>query len=601
MLVILCHYCPIGLLAQVKAKSIHADQDKPIDTAKQIENFEHRFSNLHEKILLELVANDDINTVKILNTLTLLPMQLRKEYEKAIKELLPAILHLERINELFYHLNPLLSFLDYGLLEYIIKRFGSDVIKEDMKAYSSDMQVFMKQTTIHQLIDHLPGQQEAPPNFSILKAKIGKNAKTYTLAKIDTLRKRICAEIRLSEIVFRLIALEESNSFIVSWLVPTVFVSNLVESAREIQKHFFQTENIASLSIGNLNVIPFVPKQKEQYQYMIQRMVEAKYETPIISLLRCLYEAQDPSLCLYVAERLEYDLDISGKSLSPLDCLSVSFFLSSVNDKEISVHLLKCSINDLGAKCLTKYLGSPDTLHVGKVTINVFSNEIHEEGTSHIARLLYYNIEHLYFSYNPIGDTGASLISEAVIKTVTLKTLILSKCVITSRGAENLSRALALNSSLEKFDIGNNNLGDEGISHMAEALRQDTQLKELWIGDCGMTDKGAASLASALSVNNSLKMLCIGGTKGALTEAGLSTITQSLTNNSKFVKLEVSFEFGFAAAIQIRQEVNEARGKSGLPPIEIEGEYCMSYVGAWDILITFYAPVHYCHSNISFV
>ena len=52
-----------------------------------------------------------------------------------------------------------------------------------MQSYSTDMQMFMKQTTIQQLIEFLPGKQEAPKNFTILKAKIVENATTCTLDK----------------------------------------------------------------------------------------------------------------------------------------------------------------------------------------------------------------------------------------------------------------------------------------------------------------------------------------------------------------------------------------------------------------------------------
>jgi Ran GTPase-activating protein (RanGAP) involved in mRNA processing and transport len=190
-----------------------------------------------------------------------------------------------------------------------------------------------------------------------------------------------------------------------------------------------------------------------------------------------------------------------------------------------------------------------------------------------------YFFEHLYLSGNPIGDTGASLISEAIRETATLKTLTLCNCSITSRGAEDLSRVLAQNSSLEKLDIGGNNLGDEGISHVAEALKQNKQLKELWIGgSAGMTDKGAASLASALTVNNSLKVLHMGGTKRALTKDGLSMIAYSLVNKSLFAKVVIPYSFGSAIADSLCRKVNEARKRNGLPSIKIEGEYTVCSV-----------------------
>jgi Ran GTPase-activating protein (RanGAP) involved in mRNA processing and transport len=311
-----------------------------------------------------------------------------------------------------------------------------------------------------------------------------------------------------------------------------------------------------------------------------------------VSLLRCLHEAQDPALCLYVAERLGYELDLSDTSLSPLDCLSVSLFISSVAGNEISVDLHKCNIDDFGATCLSRYLYADKNLdYVSKVTIDLAGNEIHEEGTLHIAWMLYF-IEHLYLSHNPIGDTGASLISQAVRETATLKTLILNDCGITSRGAEALSRALAQNSSLERLAIVRNYLvGDWEMSHVADALKQNKQLKELWISQCGMTDNGAASLASALVVNNSLKMLHIGGTIGAQTEDGLSAIVHSLANNSMFVKLALPAGFvSTTTADRLSREVNKARKRNGLPPIEIEGD-CMLYGCVIPICIVLH--VHY--------
>ena len=333
-----------------------------------------------------------------------------------------------------------------------------------------------------------------------------------------------------------------------------------------------------------LHFILFAPKHSElstvrsvtvavTSRHIIDKIVKDKPKLLLVSLLRCLYKAQDPALCLYVAERLEYQLDLSGTSLSPLDCLSVSFFLSSLSGKKTIIDLHFCTIGDRGAKCLSKYLHAlPDNLeYVSKIAIDLAGNEILKAGALYVASMLYF-IEHLYFKHNPIGDTGASLISEAVRETATLKTLILYNCGITSRGAEDLARLLAQNSSLEKLDIGWNSLGDEGISHVAEALKQNKQLKELWIGRCGMTDKGAASLASALTVNNSLKMLHIAGLKGALTKHGLSTIAHSLTNKSLFVKLAIPRSFPSITADLLSQKINKKRTRNGLSPIEIEGE-----------------------------
>ena len=220
---------------------------------------------------------------------------------------------------------------------------------------------------------------------------------------------------------------------------------------------------------------------------------------------------------------------------------------------------------------MTKYLRRDVEDTVSRIAIDFYGNDIHEGCVSYITPMLNF-VEHIFLTTNPIGDSGASLISEAVRETTVLRTLILFDCCITSRGVEDLSRALAHSMFLEKLDIGGNDLGDEGVSHVAEALKQNNQLRELWIGHRKMTDKGAASLASALNVNNSLKMLHISEDKAAaLTENRLLTIAKSLANNSEFVKLAGSFEFDHNTALRVKQ-VNE-RKRNGLLPIEIKGDY----------------------------
>ena len=254
----------VGQLDQVEGKS----SDEAVDIASKIQTFEDRFDNLRTRTIDELSAKPGPTTVqRLLDSLTSLPLSLKREYESSIAERIPKMDAETKINKLFIlHLNPLTSFIDYGLIEHIIRRFGSDGLKKDMQSYCSDMQTFMKQTTIKQLMHFLPGKQEIPNNFTILKAKIGKNASTCTLEKVNTLRKQLCAELQLSEVVFCLIALEDSNSFIVSWLVPSVLVPHLIEAAKEIKKNFFSTVEIVSLWFYNPKLVPFGTKLKGKYQ-----------------------------------------------------------------------------------------------------------------------------------------------------------------------------------------------------------------------------------------------------------------------------------------------------------------------------------------------
>ena len=67
---------------------------------------------------------------------------------------------------------------------------------------------------------------------------------------LDNLRRNLCGEPKLSEMVFILKRVERVNSFSVSWLVPSVLVSGLIESLRGIDKSFYEREFIYSISVN---------------------------------------------------------------------------------------------------------------------------------------------------------------------------------------------------------------------------------------------------------------------------------------------------------------------------------------------------------------
>ena len=140
----------VGQLDQVDGRGSH----ESVEIASKIENLVDRFDSLRTRIRLELEAKPDMAVPTLLDKLTSLPPLLKKEYyDSSIKEEIPSMCSETQINKLFIvHLNPLTSFIDYGLIEYIIKKFGSDALQRDMRSYCGEMVVFMKETTIKQVI-----------------------------------------------------------------------------------------------------------------------------------------------------------------------------------------------------------------------------------------------------------------------------------------------------------------------------------------------------------------------------------------------------------------------------------------------------------------
>ena len=103
-------------------------------------------------------------------------------------------------------------------------------------------------------------------------------------------------------------------------------------------------------SLANRKITEFTPQDTASAQ---NRSVSkhVKPQPLILSLLRCLYEAQDKALCeLVVYQFKDLTLDLQGIRLNPADCLAVGYFL--IHCKQFKVNLFDCSIGDDGCKTM---------------------------------------------------------------------------------------------------------------------------------------------------------------------------------------------------------------------------------------------------------
>lgn len=186
-----------------------------------------------------------IEVQHLLESLTMLPISFRLEYEAAIQKLLPDIEGKKTIPELFLRLSPLFTFIDYNLLKYLVSEFGSEELRRKMSIYVAEIQTFMKKTTVGELIhaQYFPGAKIHPKHFSKLWTKIRDDPRTYTLEKLNHLRRNLCSALRLSEVLFNLVQIEVSRSFFIGWLIPIEKISEVAQRVIGMDT-FFKRNNI---------------------------------------------------------------------------------------------------------------------------------------------------------------------------------------------------------------------------------------------------------------------------------------------------------------------------------------------------------------------
>ena len=215
---------------------------------ERISKLEKWFTDLKSKILSQLKANQ--TPEMMLGSLAMLPLSLQAEYRNYVMENLSTLAAATSITMMFVRLSFQFTFIDYGLLEHLIETFGSKQLKQDMSAYAGAVQVFLDETTVEELKDHWPGQRDIPPHFEEIRAIVYQNPKVYSLRQLDDLRKKICSETKLSEMVLILKRVGKANSFVVSWLFPSVLAPELMESISRIDESFYEREFICSISVN---------------------------------------------------------------------------------------------------------------------------------------------------------------------------------------------------------------------------------------------------------------------------------------------------------------------------------------------------------------
>ena len=294
--------------------------------------------------------------------------------------------------------------------------------------------------------------------------------------------------------------------------------------------------------------------------------------TLLVSLLHCLYEAEDPLLCRFVADLLGHSLKLTNVTLTPFDCLAVGYFLSVVTTTctvyRCIVTLIGCSIGDQGCKFLVRGLCkclSAQSKITSQLNLDLSINDIHKEGIHHIAQLLQNTsvVRKLELTGNPIGYGGLKRLCEALSTNTTLEELKLAYCSINS--GPLLGQLLSENTSLHGLGLQGNRITE--WRSIAAGLSKNRTLRNLSLFNCSLTDECLEDLSTGL--NNYIQVLNIAD-NDLITENGLNVLVRRLTTLSGMRQLTIPSHL-ISCITPVLNEVNEDRRRNGLPEIKLIG------------------------------
>ena len=215
---------------------------------QKVECLEQWFENLQEQTQSELAAKK-VTIEAFLKSLPKMPFSIKAEHKQYLEKNYRIFKSADSIDDIFFLLSLYISFIDYSLLEHIIKHFGSPELNDKMRQYALDMEQFRKKTTVSAIIPHLSGRPEPPPDYIKMKIGLDFDANECTLEELEQIRVELGREFSLSKYVFFLRQLNMS-SIVVICLIPTEFAGRLKEHARQTStKRFFKEIKLMNLTV----------------------------------------------------------------------------------------------------------------------------------------------------------------------------------------------------------------------------------------------------------------------------------------------------------------------------------------------------------------
>ena len=217
---------------------------------QQTQDLEDEFMDVSIQTYDKIIEKDiDVNRFKA--RLMTLPIKYKEEHEDFFKQIENELEKESTINSIWIKLSKYWNFMNYTLLENLIRNIGDRSLKQNMKSYLSSLETFRRNTRLCDFAEHCPAVESRPSEADlkefVLHLKL--DWETCTLEQLEELKGHIIRKFLLPS--FALILKKVSHgSLIVTWLLPAQITSTLVQDLENTDnKGFFKEHKIECMTI----------------------------------------------------------------------------------------------------------------------------------------------------------------------------------------------------------------------------------------------------------------------------------------------------------------------------------------------------------------
>ena len=231
---------------------------------EQVQYFENAFSNLVDKACEQVKGQVEPHI--LLSRVTCLPVSARTQHQSFIKTNLTNIPPPVTFESIWSILNLYWDFLNYGLLEHVINKCGSDDLKKQMQDYVDELSTFKQTTRLCDFIESWPCRDDGPPEDRLKKVvvKMRHEWSECTLKDVESFKKSLVHKFFLPEFDILLQRAIE-GCVCVTWLTSSSIATLLQQNLANIEAEFFKKHGIDAVTIDGQDVYLTAVKKYSGY------------------------------------------------------------------------------------------------------------------------------------------------------------------------------------------------------------------------------------------------------------------------------------------------------------------------------------------------
>ena len=222
------------------------------DLRAAVEELEDKFSDMIDRTL-DIITDKEVTVQLFKKRLFSLNVRNKEQH----KNFLDANIFSEQsaestVEDTWCKLCDYSNFLNYTLVEHIIKKFGDRDLLETMKAYKRKLEIFRSKTRLCDFAIIFKGITKCKE--VLMEVKFDKNWETCTLQDMEEWKESLTQKLLLPS--FTVNPKDISTGCVsITWAIPAMFIPSLVEKLKTLDKNFCKEHKIMSLTLDGVEYL----------------------------------------------------------------------------------------------------------------------------------------------------------------------------------------------------------------------------------------------------------------------------------------------------------------------------------------------------------